>query len=76
VPAGLLPAEAAPVDAAPAPAEAAPVASAPAGSGLPEMNSKMPYIVQPGDTLGTIAKKIFPRQMEIIHFRLIRENQA
>ncbi len=53
-----VPAEAAPM--VPAPTDAAPVAmGAPAGNGLPEMNSKMPYIVQPGDTLGNIAKKIY-----------------
>jgi nucleoid-associated protein YgaU len=31
----------------------------PAGQGLPEMGSKMPYIVQPGDTLGKISARIF-----------------
>ncbi len=44
----------------------APVAAAPGAAqtvgGLPEMNSKMPYIVQKGDTLGKIAKKIYGDQ--------------
>jgi len=54
--------EAAPAETAaatPADAPAAAPAAAPAGMGLPEMNSKMPYIVKHGDTLGTIAQKIY-----------------
>lgn len=59
-----VPAEAAPAptpavapipEAAPAPA----VAAAPAGQGLPEIGSKMPYVVQHGDTLAKIAQKIY-----------------
>lgn len=50
---------AAPAEGAPA---AAPVAAAVAGVGIPEMGSKMPYIVQPGDTLGKIAGKIYGDQ--------------
>lgn len=40
-------------------ASAPAMASGPMVGGLPEMNSKMPYIVQKGDTLGKIAKKIY-----------------
>jgi len=54
-------AEAAPANAAPAPeavpAPVAPVASA--SPALPEMGSKMPYIVQHGDTLAKIAQKVY-----------------
>jgi len=50
-------AEAAPA-AAPA-AEAPTTAGVPAGPALPEFGSKMPYIVQSGDTLGKIAQKIY-----------------
>jgi LysM repeat protein len=37
----------------------APVSSAPGGPGLPEMGSKLAYIVQKGDTLAKIATKIY-----------------
>lgn len=61
------PAQAAPVDTAAAPAEAAPSSSAlpfqpggtPAAPGLPEVGSKMAYIVQSGDTLGKISSKVY-----------------
>lgn len=33
--------------------------STPAGQGLPEMGSKMPYIVQAGDTMGKISSKVY-----------------
>lgn len=36
--------------------------STPAGAGLPEPNSKMAYIVEPGDTLGKISQKIYGDQ--------------
>ncbi len=71
-------AEAAPAEAVPAPAATAEpaqgtgaVAEAPAPApaeassaapGMPEMGSKMAYVVQPGDTLGKIAQKIFGDQ--------------
>lgn len=48
---------AAPAASSEAPADAA--ASTPAGNGLPETGSKMPYVVKRGDTLGTIAAKIY-----------------
>jgi|GEM_PF-3940543 len=34
-------------------------AGAPASLGLPEFGSKMPYVIQSGDTLSVVAKKIF-----------------
>lgn len=43
-------------------APAAPLASAPSGSLLPELGAKMAYIVQGGDTLGSIATKIYGSQ--------------
>ena len=46
-------------DAAAAAAAVTSAPSTPAGTGLPEMGSKMPYIVKKGDTLGTIAAKIY-----------------
>lgn len=60
-------ANAAPVESAEAvPAEAAPAASAPAEvasvPGMPEMGSKMAYVVEAGDTLGKIAAKIYGDQ--------------
>jgi nucleoid-associated protein YgaU len=60
-----LSANSAPVDgnaAAAAPAEAAAPAaasSAPAAPGLPELGSKMVYIVQKGDTLAKVAQRIY-----------------
>ncbi len=48
-------AAAAPVDSA----VPAAVASAPAAAGLPELGSKMTYIVQKGDTLAKIAKRVY-----------------
>ncbi len=46
-----------------APAEAAPAAPAEAAApGLPQMNSKMAYVVEAGDTLGKIATKIYGDQ--------------
>ncbi len=36
--------------------------SAPMGQSLPEEGSKMPYFVQRGDTLGTIAQKIYGKK--------------
>jgi nucleoid-associated protein YgaU len=51
----------APTNAAEMPAEGgAPVASA--VPGLPEMGSKMPYVVKAGDTLGKIATKVYGDQ--------------
>ena len=38
---------------------APPAASGPVPAGLPEMGSKMPYIVQKGDTLAKIAQKVY-----------------
>jgi nucleoid-associated protein YgaU len=52
----------APVAAAPAPAMGSEVGEGSAGQGLPEFGSKMPYIVQKGDTLGVIAQKIMGDQ--------------
>lgn len=52
-------AQAAPANPAPAPAAAPAAPVATAGKGLPEMGSKMPYIVEPGDTLAKIAQKIY-----------------
>ena len=51
----------------PTPAEAqaaTPVATvaAPAGTSLPELGSKMPYVVEHGDTLGKIAQKVYGDQ--------------
>jgi LysM repeat protein len=75
-PANAVPAQAAPVNAAPA-AAAAPVAEQsttspgglvggmaglPAGPGLPELGSKIPYVVRAGDTLGKIAAKVYGSQ--------------
>ncbi len=34
-------------------------AGAPASIGLPELGSKMPYVIQSGDTLSVVAKKVF-----------------
>ena len=64
------PAEEAVAQAEAAPAEAAPAAAAPAASapiaaavpGMPEMGSKMAYVVEAGDTLGKIAGKIYGDQ--------------
>lgn len=53
-------AEAASAEAAPV-AEAAPM-EAPAVAGMPEMGSKMAYVVEAGDTLGKIATKIYGDQ--------------
>jgi nucleoid-associated protein YgaU len=50
------------VAAIPAPETAAPVAAPAAiggGVNVPEMGSKMPYVVQPGDTLARIATKVY-----------------
>lgn len=55
---GAATAEAAPEAAAPAAPPVA-VGSGPAGGALPEFGSKMPYIVQPGDTLAKIAGKLY-----------------
>jgi nucleoid-associated protein YgaU len=55
--------EAAPAEAAPAAETAATAPAEPASAqGLPELGSKMPYIVEKGDTLGTIATKIYGDQ--------------
>jgi nucleoid-associated protein YgaU len=48
--------QAAPMDAAPA---GGAVAGTPVGPGLPELGSKMSYIVQKGDTLAKIAARIY-----------------
>ncbi|MEI6833521.1 MAG: LysM domain-containing protein [bacterium] len=53
---------AAPVDAGQVPAEATQVAEAAAVPGMPEMGSKMAYVVEAGDTLGKIASKIYGDQ--------------
>jgi len=53
---------AAPVDAGQVPAEATQVAEAVAVPGIPEMGSKMAYVVEAGDTLGKIASKIYGDQ--------------
>lgn len=45
---------------APSTASGAPVASA--APGMPELGSKMAYVVEPGDTLGKIAAKIYGDQ--------------
>ena len=46
-----------PAPTADAAGQAAP--AAPAGGGLPEMGSKMAYVVQKGDSLGSIAQKVY-----------------
>lgn len=59
------PTEAAPTEAAPteaAPVAATPAEVAPAAPGMPEMGSKMAYVVEAGDTLGKIASKIYGDQ--------------
>lgn len=63
-PAAAVPAEAAPVAAEGAPAAApADASSAPASvAGMPENGAKMAYVVEPGDTLGKIAQKIYGDQ--------------
>ena len=49
-----------PMNTTAAPVESAPLAAGPsAGPALPEVGSKMPYIVQSGDTLAKIATKIY-----------------
>jgi len=54
------PTQNAPMNTASAPVESAPMAAGPsAGPALPEIGSKMPYIVQAGDTLAKIATKIY-----------------
>ncbi|HYX35022.1 MAG TPA: LysM domain-containing protein [Oligoflexus sp.] len=50
-------ASSAPMEAAPAAGGA--VSGTPVGPGLPELGSKMSYVVQKGDTLGKIAARIF-----------------
>ncbi len=55
--AGANQASAAPMEAAPAAGGA--VSGTPVGPGLPELGSKMSYIVQKGDTLGKIAARIY-----------------
>jgi nucleoid-associated protein YgaU len=53
-------AAAAPVETAAAAAPAAaPVSGSPVAPGLPELGSKMAYIVQKGDTLGKIAQRVY-----------------
>ncbi len=47
---------------APAPEMAAPSQPAAAVPGMPEMGSKMGYVVEPGDTLGKIAQRIYGDQ--------------
>jgi nucleoid-associated protein YgaU len=42
-----------------APAPAASMAAPAAGQGVPEMNSKMSYVVQKGDSLAGIARKVY-----------------
>lgn len=61
--------EAVPANAAAAPVATADTAAAPAAApapaavgGLPETGSKMPYIVEAGDTLGKIATKVYGDQ--------------
>jgi nucleoid-associated protein YgaU len=63
----------APVDAGMTPdaaTAAAPQQSAPVGGVLPEMGSKMPYVVRPGDTLGKIAQRIYG---DISKWRMIQQ---
>lgn len=60
-------ADVAPVPAVPAPAESVatnqtPESQAPVMGALPEQGSKMPYVVEAGDTLGKIAAKVFGDQ--------------
>lgn len=50
---------AAPADAGAAPTAAPAVASTPAAPGLPELGSKMAYVVQKGDTLAKIAQRVY-----------------
>lgn len=49
----------APAAEAPAPASAPAATGAPVAPGLPELGSKMAYIVQKGDTLGKIAQRVY-----------------
>jgi nucleoid-associated protein YgaU len=52
-------AEAAPMDPAAAPVADASMAAPVSSAGLPEMNSKMSYVVQKGDSLAKIAQRIY-----------------